>query len=333
MTYYKLRKDEQLLAELYSGMAGASLLLETPATAANIDRFIKKYFNNSIFNPPGLTGDRAAMQRAANEHGAKNFLDQWTPRLQQIIKAAGGNPDIFAYSSLAELQKIIANSQTSKTDEKKAYKAASDANMPLIQETDKYLVYQPLTWEASRKYFGINRISLLDGTQKEGSKWCTAAAEDPKHFNKYVVKNKDRLLYFIRKKDDKLFAARSAAASEAKYNNWLNLVELVTKSVKKTESSKEYIQAMAAAKKARAKKNEDDLSFEDYDAIHEFDKLQRHIYTAFLRLEPALNRECRDQQNRNVWELYDLYTELNNQPPSLEEYIAFIKFVVYNKTN
>lgn len=311
-----------------------SLLLETPATAANIERFIKKYFS-------GLSPQNLQYNVAANY--AKEFLEKWTPRLQQIIKAAGGNPDVFAYSSVEELEEVIANSQTSKTEEKKAFKAATDANIPLVQETDKYLVYQPLTWEASRKYFGINRESLLDGTKKKGAKWCTAAAEDKTHFNDYVVKAKDRLLYFIRKRDDKLFAARSSSIAnkefqyasdrpEKRYQGWLKTVELVLKAVKKTESSKEYTQAMAAAKKARAIKNIDDLSFVDYDAIHNFDKLQRQIYTVLLRLEPAQIRECRDQQNKKIWRLYDLYTELNKKPPTIEEYIAFIKFVVFGKT-
>ena len=346
MADYKRSKDDMLLAEMYF-----TLLLETPATAANIERFIKKYLSIPPFtasqSSPDPTDTRAlnrtAMERAANEHTAKEFLDKWTTRLQQIVKAAGGNPDIFAYSRLVDLQNAIENSQTSKTDEKKAYKAATDANIPLIQETDKYLVYQPLTWEASRKYFGINRVSLLDGEQKKGAKWCTSAAEDNTHFNDYVVKAKDRLLYFIRKRDDKLFAARSSSIAnkefqyasdrpEKRYNGWLKTVELVQKAVKKIESNKEYTQVMAAAKKARAIKNEDDLSFEDFDAIHKFDKLQRHRYETFLRLEPAQNRECRDQQNKKIWRLYDLYTELNKKTPTLEEYIAFIKFVVFGKT-
>ena len=325
MADYRQFKDDMLLAEMYF-----TLLLETPATAANIERFIKKYLTYP--NIPTLTGDRAAMERAANEHTAKEFLDKWTTRLQQIVKAAGGNPDIFAYSRLVDLQNAIENSQTSKTDEKKAYKAATDANIPLVLETDKYLVFQPLTWEASRKYFGINRISLLDGEQKKGATWCTSAAEDNTYFNDYVVKAKDRLLYFIRKKDDKLFAARSSVANEVRYNGWLKTVGLVQKAVKKIESSEEYTQTMAAAKKARAIKNEDDLSFEYFDAIHKFDKLQRHMYETFLRLEPAQIRECRDQQNKKIWRLYDLYTELNKKTPTLEEYIAFIKFVVFGKT-
>ena len=334
MPSHQALKDDQLLAETYSGMAGVSLLLETPATKANIERFIKKYLG-------GMSPQHHQYNIAVDF--ATDFLNEWTPRLQQIVKAAGGNPDIFAYSTIGELEDVVRNSQTSKTDEKKAYKAASDANIPLVQETDKYLVYQPLTWEASRKYFGINRESLLDGTKKKGATWCTSAAEDPDMFNDYVVKAKDRLLYFIRKRDDKLFAARSSSIAnkefqyasdkpEKRYQGWLKTVELVLKAVKKIESSKEYTQVMAAAKKARAIKNEDDLSFEDYDAIHKFDKLQRHRYETFLRLEPAQIRECRDQQNKKIWRLYDLYTELNKKPPTIEEYIAFIGFVVFGKT-
>lgn len=324
MPSHQALKDDQLLAEMYSDMAGGSLLLETPITKANIERFIKKYLGGGT-SPQNLQDD-------AHIDFATIFLNDWTPRLQQIVKAAGGNPDIFAYSTIGELHDVIVNSETSKTDQKKAYKAASDANIPLVFETDKYAVYQPKTWEASRKYFGAPiRTSLLDGEQKKGATWCTSATDNT-HFNDYVNKKGDRLLYFIRKKDDKLFAARSGAATEARYNGWLKTVELVRKSVKKTESSKEYTETMAAAKKARAIKNDDDLSFEDYDAIHNFNKLQRYIYTVFLRLEPALNRECRDQQNRKVWRLYDLYTELNKKPPTLEEYIAFIKFVVFGKT-
>lgn len=324
MPSHQALKDDQLLAEMYSGMAGGALLLETPATAANIEKFMKKYFS-------WASPDNTQINNLRNH--AKETLEVWTPRLQQVIKAAGGNPDIFAYPSLTELEQVIANSQVSKTDQKKAYKTATDADMPLVLETDKYLVYQPKTWEASRKYFGINRISLLDGTQKKGAKWCTSAAESPEHFNDYVVKRGDRLLYFIRKKDDRLFAARSRKTTDQNYGVWLRNIQPILKKITNMTSGDEYTQLQAKVKKARSKKYDETLNGADYSAIYEYEKIQRDVRKLFMELQPDAILELRAQKNESMWRTLTLLEVLNNRPPNLEEYLAFIRFVVYNKTS
>ena len=313
MPSHQALKDDQLLAEMYSGMAGGSLLLETPATKANIERFIKKYLSVPPFtasqSSPDPTDTRAlnrvAMERAANEHTAKEFLDKWTTRLQQIIKAAGGNPDIFAYSTMEELEDVVRSSQVSRTEQKKAFKAATDTNIPLIFETDKYAVYQPRTWEASRKYFGINRESLLDGTKKKGATWCTSAAENPKHFNDYVIKRQDRLLYFIRKKDDVLFAARCKKTTDTHYQRWLS---------SRLPHSQEKIADIANSV--------------EHAAAEEMRAWAREMEES----EPAQLLEVRNQQNKRMWRLSDLLEKLTGKTISIPEYIAFIKLVIFEKT-
>ena len=306
MPSHQALKDDQLLAEMYSGMAGGSLLLETPATKANIERFIKKYLG-------GLSPQNLQYNIAVDF--ATDFLNDWTPRLQQIIKAAGGNPDIFAYSTLGELEDVVRSSQVSKTEQKKAFKAATDTNIPLIFETDKYAVYQPRTWEASRKYFGINRESLLDGTKKKGAKWCTSAAENPKHFNDYVIKRQDRLLYFIRKKDDKLFAARSRKTTDDHYQKWLIKLPGIQKKIDDIANSAGY---------AAAKKMKDKFEFEQYN---------RQMRAWAREMESRELLETRNQQNQQVWRLSDLLEELTKKTITIPEYIAFIKFVVFGKTD
>ena len=296
MPSHQALKDDQLLAEMYSGMAGGSLLLETPATKANIERFIKKYLG-------GLSPQNLQYNIAVDF--ATGFLNDWTPRLQQIIKAAGGNPDIFAYSTIGELEDVVRSSQVSRTEQKKAFKAATDTNIPLIFETDKYAVYQPRTWEASRKYFGINRESLLDGTKKKGAKWCTSAAENPKHFNDYVIKRQDRLLYFIRKKDDVLFAARCKKTTDTHYQKWLS--SRLPHSQKKIADIANSVEH-AAAEEMRAWAREMEES------------------------EPAQLLEVRNQQNKRMWRLSDLLEQLTVKTISIPEYIAFIKLVIFEKT-
>ena len=306
MPSHQALKDDQLLAETYSGMAGSSLLLETPATKANIERFIKKYLG-------GLSPQNLQYNIAVDF--ATGFLDNWTPRLQQIVKAAGGNPDIFAYSTIGELEDVLQSSRTSKTDQKKAYKAATDVNIPLVFETDKYAVYQPKTWEASRKYFGAPiRTSLLDGEQKKGATWCTSAT-DNKHFNEYVNKRGDRLLYFIRKKDDKLFAARSRKTTDDRYQKWLSRLPDIQKKIDAIANSAEY---------AAAKKMKDKFEFEQYN---------RQMRAWAREMESRELLEARNQQNEQVWRLSDLLEELTKKTITIPEYIAFIKFVVFGKTD
>jgi hypothetical protein len=310
---YRSDRDNTLIAELYSGSVRGELLLETPVTKANIERFIKKYFSVLVSSNTSPDPDQIERLRVY----AKEFLDNWTPRLQQIIKAAGGNPDIFAYTSISQLNDIIANSQTSKTDEKKAYKKAGDTNIPVIKETDTYIAYQPLNWEASRKYFGETRISLLDGETKKGATWCTSAST-PKHFNEYVVKNRNRLLYFIRKKDDKLFAARSMrtdlpGAVDKSFNIWLKKVGSTMKRIERITGSKGY---------AEAKKLKDKWQIRRFDY---------EISTYLRDLQPPRNYETRNQKNGHVFGLLNLFGELEPRNENIADYINFVAFVVFNK--
>lgn len=222
MLYYKQRQDDRLIAETYA------LLIETPATESNVKKFIDKYYTANLqqdyeeavaryeeeaaLDPRGRLALDQVRQEIYDEiynrykELAAADLKAWTPRLQQIITASGGKPDIFGYPNIQAVYDAIRSAQTSKTNTKKAYKRAGDANV--IFENKKLLVVQPRTWEESRKYFGVRRTSLLTGTEGiEGSHWCTAAS-NKKHFKEYVQDHGNRLLYIVTKPGDQLYAIR-----------------------------------------------------------------------------------------------------------------------------
>ena len=322
MADYKRSKDDMLLAEMYS-----TLLLETPITHANLERFIKKYYLDPESGEP-VTPEHNLREYEICIPYAKRYLNDWTPRLQQVVKAAGGNPDIFSYKDLYDIIDVITNAQLSKTEQKKSYKKAT--GMPLVLETDKYLVFQPENWEASRKYFGApKRVSLLDKQLKDGARWCTAAsreAQGPKFFNDYVNTNKDRLLYFIRKSDDVLFAYRGFSKDEA----WLN------------ERFKGFIFTLQ------------DRFVYDYIKMYHmlpddpqgltnkqffFHETWRGIVDSAAKIASNLVREIRTQSNAAHSGLMDLYADLNGSRTiyqdfmkCAEDYLKFVAFVVYGKT-
>ena len=48
--------------------------------------------------------------------------------------------------------------------------------------------------------------------------------------------------------------------------------------------------------------------------------------------EPAQLLEVRNQQNKRMWRLSDLLEKLTGKTISIPEYIAFIKLVIFEKT-
>jgi len=313
-------KDDALIAESYYVQGQSRLLLETPATEANIARFVKKYLDQLV---PRLSPETYRSY-------ATDFLNQWTPRVQQIIKAAGGNPDVFGYSGLVDLMQARDSTVLSKTNVKKSYKQAAD--VPIIYETHEYVVYQPHTWEASRKFFGETRVSLLDGQVKRGSHWCTAASE-PLHFNRHVLKDHDRLLYFARKSDDALFAARfkNLIRSDNPWTHSITSDEIYEKWYEE-KSSYDIPDLLYIIEKLRA------LPYGDNHLSQQF-FLKQRVQEIMRHMAPEeFVYECRDETN-GIITLEELYrglveikiTSSENIALYAEKYISFVSFVVFGK--
>lgn len=310
MPSHQSLKDDTLLAELYSDLSSSTsnLLLEVALTKANIDRFVKKYLDNDIYHTAGPEGMGSATRRAL-EQIASNFIKRWDPRLQQRIKAAGGSADIFAYPSIDELDDMISriNSTSSRQQQRQEIKRSKpDEHMPVVYECDEYVMYRPVTWEASRKYFGAPvRTSLLDGEQKEGATWCTAAsreAKGPLYFQNYTERG--RLFYFIRKPNDILFATY-----------WRNLPHIYNNMVRETAK------VIKLAKK---------------HGIRTHDESQDGFHIEFLmnQITPTeLIHESRDQKNKMIT-LPNLYMLLkswqsDDQQVLLNYFIDYVKFATY----
>lgn len=337
---YQARRDDQLIAEIYE-----QLLVETPVTDANIDRFLKKYLSREIaihvdearelhrLTAAAAQGRGQSIPPFDEQHefekarlrffgSAINYLNRWTPNVQQRIKSSGGNPDLFGYPNLASMREALQHAEMSAADREKAIKESSANNVPLVYQTEEFNVYTPKTWTASKKYFGKERISLLDGKHKEGARWCTAAFEDPKHFKEYVVDNKDRLLYFIRKSDDTLFAYRGAGPQE-------KLDEKVRSFVWNIQDRYiyDYVKMYHMLPDGHANKD----WFYSY-VWHE-------IFAVVNQARNGILKEIRDQQNKEIsGELHELYRQLNslesnfNIAEHAESYLKFIAFVLYGRT-
>ena len=322
MADFRRSKDDMLLGEMYS-----TLLLETPITYANIERFIKRYYTDPESGEP-VTPEHNLREYESCIPFARRYLNDWTPRLQQVVKAAGGNPDIFGYKDIHNLNDVITNAQLSKTEQKKSYKKAT--GMPLVLETDKYLVFQPENWEASRKYFGApKRVSLLDKQLKDGARWCTAAsteAQGPRFFHDYVNTNKDRLLYFIRKSDDVLFAYRGYSNDEA----WLNQRYKGFIFTLQERFVYDYIKMYHMLP-------DDPQGLTNKQFF--FHETWRGIVDGAAKIASNIVREIRTQSNAAHSGLMDLYADLSGDRAiyqdfmkCAEDYLKFIAFVVYGKT-
>jgi hypothetical protein len=99
---------EQLLIEnIYNNhIRTGTLLLETPATANNIKRFLDKYLRSEIDKKikkvkPAAAGSDELIKSIESEYTqkAKEALTAWTPRIQQIAKNMNKSTDVFGYST------------------------------------------------------------------------------------------------------------------------------------------------------------------------------------------------------------------------------------------
>ena len=321
---YSKSKDNNILAEMYSGMSSASaeLLLEMVPSKANIERFVKKY---KLDYDDEITGQAHTPEAAARI--ARRYIDDWTPGLQQKIKALGGNPDIFAYPDIRSLYSMIyrAHSTASRSQLRQEVKLSQkDIHIPLVYETDTYAVFEPKTWEASRKYFGYpERESLLDGKKKEGARWCTAASREangPGHFNRYVHTHKDRLLYIISKPADEMFAYRGRNPTPDGFSDWI--LRLNKKDIVST--IKLYKMLPAGSRKENYKTMlSTDIRDESYVVGHEY------------------VQELRDGSNALINNLWFLFRDIHagtqnyiaiNEADKAMDFLKFVAFVVYGKT-
>lgn len=123
---YQARQDCNLLAELYSASVRGELLLETPATEANIERFFKKYLTREVqiglasaremhippFGPGGPFDEEAALRKVKGNYRQTviDTLNSWTNGVQQVIKSNGGNPDIFGYPDAKAVKAALESS-------------------------------------------------------------------------------------------------------------------------------------------------------------------------------------------------------------------------------
>jgi hypothetical protein len=342
-------QDNILLAETYT-----HLLLEMPVTKANIDKMLKQYFARNMEEYIAVRRDAHNFQHrqfqkrverglevpphwdepfdesGAREAAAAVFVDRvkvylrdWTPKVQQVLRSSGGNPDIFGYPNIDAMLAAKDNASLSNTDRKKAYKSALPENIEQLWETEEYIAYNPKTWEASRKYFGIERISLLDGKSKKGSHWCTAASE-PHKFREYVEDKHEKLTYFIRKKDDMLFAARIKNLS---YTGGKQRPDKVVRDW--TISSWKLVEDMFKAYVGDYKSPGTPSSRRLVENFVNF--IKSLDYSSSDRW-PLL--ECRDQGNGkiDIFQMYMSLTSNNNRTPIeiIDGCINFIKRVVYN---
>jgi len=311
---YQAIQDDRLMVEAYE-----QLLLETPATNANIERFLKKYYKLTPTSTPRPGGHNYQSLVPF----ATDFLNDWTPRVQQIIKASGGNPDIFGYPNPEALLAALESAQISKTDIKKSYKKVK--GMEKIHETDQFVFFKPQNWEASRKYFGMpKRVSLLDGKLKPGAPWCTSSS-DPKFFTAYVEKHKNRLIYIIHKPDDALWAVRSKTIEENKSNTIFNHF---------TQELLQYITYM------EVNGSEDGTEYEDYGDISAYDQL---VVDAINDIEIDVLRdidysmpliEVRDQQNNNytlTGMISKYFINIKDEKDVIDRILPFIGLVVFGK--
>lgn len=320
---YSKSKDNNILAELYSGLS-TELLLEMVPSKANIERFIKKY---KLDYDDEITGQAHTPEEAARI--ARHYINDWTPSLQQRIKALGGNPDIFAYPDIRSLYSMMhrVRSTASRSQLRQEVKLSQkDKHMPLVYETDTYAVFEPKTWEASRKYFGYpERESLLDGKKKQGATWCTTASREangPGHFKRYVHTNKDRLIYIISKPTDDVFAYRGRNPTSNGFSDWI--LRLNKKDVVST--MKLYKMLPAGSRK------------QDYKTM-----LSAYIRDESYAVGYEYVEELRDIRNALINNLWFLFRDIHvgsqgfdfikfNEADKAIDFLKFVAFVVYGKT-
>ena len=210
------------------------LLLETPATEANVERFVNKYYRTRIDNTLqmlyGMHAQARRRELTAFEKDqikdttvepyyivAKTFLNKWTDRVQQILRSRGESPDIFSYQSFEDVEDALeralvpTDALKQNLQPQKEKKPVEDTQgLRKIADTSTLVAFQPLTVEASKKYFGKPyRISVLDGQIKKGTRWCTSGSQAESFWNEYVIQDKSRLIYFVRKSDDSMYAMKN----------------------------------------------------------------------------------------------------------------------------
>ncbi len=131
--------------------------------------------------------------------------------------------DIFSFKTLPQLNTALIEirQKIEKKKEDNEYRRYIKNNNSVIKQFTIYedntaLVIRPPSHIFSRIFFGAPyRRSVLDKQLKPGTKWCTSAANS-RHFNDYVIRDKQNLIYIIYKGRDTLFALRTQPLGQMK---------------------------------------------------------------------------------------------------------------------
>jgi len=140
---------------LESNTSAYTILLEVLDSVANIQRFTQKY------------GD-------VKDDEIKAIFDKFNKYVARLKQK-----DIFAYSSLEELNSVLSSMEA--TPSKSQQIKATSADAPKVYEDDQVVVVKPLTHKAVMKYGA-------------GTKWCITE-KDGSHYKDYVKKGVE--FYFI----------------------------------------------------------------------------------------------------------------------------------------
>lgn len=148
-----------------------------------------------------------------------DYMERWTA-CEDIIRGMGRDADIFSFNDRLSVHRALNFAEEEKQRremerEVKANAAKYDIKKDIVYQDDTIIAVKPSSYHISRLYFGApTRTSILDGKKKEGATWCTAST-DGSFFENYTKKLR-YLIYFIRKKDDQLFALAGTRASQGK---------------------------------------------------------------------------------------------------------------------
>ena len=156
------------------------------------------------------------------------YMQRWTA-CEALLRGMNRGADIFSFNDrmgvVTALNWAEEEKQRREMDKEAKVNAVKyDIKKDIIHQDDTIIAVTPSSYEISRYYFGApTRISILDGERKEGATWCTAST-DRRFFENYTKKLK-YLIYFIRKKDDQLFALAGTRMSQGKRDNLIKQIK------------------------------------------------------------------------------------------------------------
>ena len=157
-----------------------------------------------------------------------DYMERWTA-CEDIIRGMNRGADIFSFNDRLSVHRALNFAEEEKQRremerEVKANAAKYDIKKDIVYQDDTIIAVKPSSYHISRLYFGApTRTSILDGKKKEGATWCTAST-DEKFFRKHTT-GLNYLIYFIRKKDDQLFALAGRSMSQGKRDTLIKQIK------------------------------------------------------------------------------------------------------------